>query len=145
LRQQQKEHEQEIRQRTQEEENARRLEEQKRKDLERLEAELAAAAARPTSPRKPSPTKDASGVEKLFSLKRAVSKKHAPKPSSIETGSDTVTAVQSNELTKVKSSESPQVIVQGGGGVVPGIDAPISAVNAGERVGLGAFPLLQLD
>lgn len=142
-RRQQEEEEEEVRRRAEEEENARKLEEQKRKDLERLEAELAAAAA--TSPRKSRSAKDISSVEKLFSLKRAITKKNPPKPTSLKTASDTISATQSTESRGAKSSETPEAIVQGGGGIVPGTDAPMSAVNAGERVSLSVLVLVQLD
>jgi hypothetical protein len=39
-------------------------------------------------------------------------------------------------LSTTRSNEPPQGIEQGGGGIVPQIDAPISASNAGERVSL---------
>jgi hypothetical protein len=104
-----------------EEDSAKRLAEQKRKDLERLQAELDAAV--PTSP--PPPT---SPREKLrfFSRKRAQTR--TSPPSIVKRDSEST----SLSTTKTKSNELPRGIEQGGGG--PQIDAPISASNAGERV-----------
>lgn len=116
-----------------EDEVARKLAEQKQKDLQRLEMELAAAAAaaRPS----PSPERSNSATQKpsiekfrVFTRKRAESKA-APSKSS-----GSLTEAESQELPKLKSDEPPRNILQGGGGVVPGVDAPKSAVNAGERV-----------
>ena len=91
------------------------LQDQKRKDLQRLDAELAAAAA-PVSPA-PSSKDKFSG---FFSRKRA----------------PTATTKSSNSGpgTRTSSTDLTQGIQQGGGGIVPGTDAPVSAVNAGERV-----------
>jgi hypothetical protein len=115
---------------TEEEQVARILAEQKRKDLERLEAELAAAAATPPAGRS-SPSTEKVGIEKLAFLtrRRAKSKPASPRPSA-----DTSPDKSSQEISRTKSDEQPRNILQGGGGVVPGIDAPKSAVNAGERV-----------
>jgi hypothetical protein len=121
---------------TEEDEVARLLAEQKRKDLQRLEMELAAAAARPsTSPERSSPPTN-KAVEKLslFTRKRAESKAAPSKSSSSFTASEAVLGSKSQEPPKVKADEQPRNIIQGGGGVVPGTDAPKSAVNAGERV-----------
>ena len=116
---------------TEEEQVARILAEQKRKDLERLEAELAAAAAAPPQAGRSSPPTEKAGIEKLSFLtrKRAKSKPASPRPSA-----DTSPDKSSQEVSRTKSDEQPRNILQGGGGVVPGIDAPKSAVNAGERV-----------
>ena len=104
-----------------EEENAKLLEEQKRKDLERLQAELDAATPAPVP--LASPAKEKFG---FFSRKRAATKTSPPRSS--ESGSVPST------LSQTKSNEPPRRIEQGGGGIVPQTDAPISASNAGERV-----------
>lgn len=124
------------------------LAEQKRKDLERLEAELDAASpgpARVTSPRQ---------KFGFFTRKCAATKVTPP--------STTTSASRSSEEPQTKgqgrlsggnaapTSESrtrsqdvpSRAIEQGGGGVVPGTDAPMSAVNAGERVSCQKFHLL---
>ncbi|TVY37328.1 hypothetical protein LSUB1_G004752, partial [Lachnellula subtilissima] len=105
--------------RRKEEEAAKILAEQKRKDLERLEAELEAAA--PIAPRITSP-----GREKFsfFSRKRPVSKSAHPRTSESRSGSG------GNSMSR---TEAPRAILEGGGGIVPQTDAPISASNAGER------------
>jgi len=115
-------------------EKARLLAEQKKKDLERLEAELEAAAlTKGNSP----------GKEKLgfFSRKRAATKtststkQSPPTPPESRNTSTSISRLHSN--TSIPGSgKEPQFrgIEQGGGGVVPGIDAPMSASNAGERV-----------
>jgi hypothetical protein len=112
---------------------AKKLAEQKRKDLERLQAELAAAAALSSPPERPSSTAGRTGVERfsLFGRKRAKSKVTSPRPSGSD---DANTEARSQEFAKIKSNEAPRDILQGGGGAVPGVDAPKSAVNAGERV-----------
>jgi hypothetical protein len=99
------------------------LEVSKREDLKRLEATLAAAVPRPPSPSITSPTRD---KHRLFGRLIAVSK--PPVHEAAETAKP--------QPVKPKSSEQPRAILHGGGGVVPGIDAPVSAVNAGERVRL---------
>jgi hypothetical protein len=107
------------------------LAEQKRKDLERLEAELAAAAAPPKPPsERSSPTPEKAGIEKLGFLarKRAKSKPASPRPSADSPDKS------SRDASRTQSDEQPRNILQGGGGAVPGTDAPRSAVNAGERV-----------
>lgn len=108
--------------RRKEEEAAKILAEQKRKDLERLEATLDAAA--PIAPRITSP-----GREKFsfFSRKRAATRSAQPRTSESRSGSG------GNSISR---TEAPRAILEGGGGIVPQTDAPISASNAGERVSL---------
>jgi len=103
-----------------EEENAKLLEEQKRKDLERLQAELDAATPAPVP--LASPAKEKFG---FFSRKRAGTKASPPRSSESSSGPS---------LSQRKSNELSRRIEQGGGGIVPQTDAPISASNAGERV-----------
>ncbi|TAQ87234.1 hypothetical protein B7494_g4409 [Chlorociboria aeruginascens] len=104
-----------------EEEIARRLAEQQRKELERLEAELEAAV--PTSSQ--GSRDSGEGKFTLFSRKRSATLKSPPLSSG------------GLPATKPRGTDEPQIpqqgIQQGGGGIVPGTDAPISAVNAGER------------
>lgn len=120
---------------TGQDEVARLLAEQKRKDLQQLEIELASAPARSSSSPERSPATN-KGVEKLglFIRKRAESKVSPSKSSSSITGPETCPERKSQEASKVKTDEQPRNIIQGGGGAVPGVDAPKSAVNAGERV-----------
>ncbi|EPE33804.1 Ubiquitin-like protein [Glarea lozoyensis ATCC 20868] len=140
--------------RAQEEETARLLAEQKRKDLERLEATLDAAGPRPPSVTSP---KDKFN---FFSRKRATSKVAPPRTSrsGSGSGSGTLSATRTRsieappkELKKARNASPPsrrvvrephrldqplapeQMIQEGGGGIVPQTDAPISASNAGER------------
>ena len=135
LAQQRRAQEQAEQARLAEEENEKRLAEQKRKDLERLEAELAAAV--PDVPRVTSP-----GKEKFsfFSRKRASTKATPPNTAGSGSGNAPMSKTRSNDPPRgsnepqQESNEPPRGIEQGGGGIVPGIDAPISAVNAGERV-----------
>jgi hypothetical protein len=139
--------------RLKEEETARLLAEQKQKDLERLEATLDAAG-----PRTPG---FATPKEKFnfFSRKRATSKVAPPRTSGSGSGGTlSSTRTRSIEVTAPKEVKKPrnasppsrrvarepiklaqplapeQMIQEGGGGIVPQIDAPISASNAGERV-----------
>ncbi|KAH7323977.1 hypothetical protein BKA65DRAFT_511803 [Rhexocercosporidium sp. MPI-PUGE-AT-0058] len=129
LRQQRRE-EEEL-QRMAEEEPERLLAEQKRKDLERLQAELDAAPP-PLPVASPKKEKFA-----FFSRKRAVTRTTPPTTSGSGSGTNTMSKSRSNEpprSTEVpRSTEIPRGIEQGGGGIVPQTDAPISASNAGER------------
>lgn len=131
LRQQRRE-EEEL-QRMAEEEPERLLAEQKRKDLERLQAELDAAPP-PLMP-VVSPKKEKFG---FFSRKRAATKTTPPTTSGSGSGTNSMSKSRSNEpprSTEVpRSTDIPRGIEQGGGGIVPQTDAPISASNAGERV-----------
>lgn len=133
-------------------EKQRLLAEQKRKDLERLEAELDAAGPPPervTSPgkekfkifsRKRSATKTTThtsgsgngSVKNSTSVSRTISDGSPPRPS-VEPRARVI-----EQGIGPRSSVEPraQVIEQGGGEIVPGADAPMSAVNAGERVSL---------
>lgn len=109
-----------ARQKTEEEEAERILAEQKRKDLERLEAQLEAAGPRPVSP----PLRSTKDKFKIFSRKRSATRTTPPSSSG--------TTRENTERSP--AHEPPMPIMHGGGGIVPGIDAPVSAVNAGERV-----------
>jgi hypothetical protein len=108
------------------------LAEQKRKDLERLEATLEAAiqghtASRVTSPR---------GKFGFFSKKSAQPKLSPPLPSPTGSDSLSITCSRGNNDPPRRAKEPPsRGIEQRSGGIGPGTDAPISAVNAGERVG----------
>lgn len=139
--------------RLKEEETARVLAEQKRKDLERLEATLAAAG--PRSPGITSPREKFS----FFSRKRAVSKVPPRTSGSGSASGESAIRTRSieppspkKEKVRTRNSSPPsrrvvkdpiipaqklapeQMIQEGGGGIVPQTDAPISASNAGERV-----------
>jgi hypothetical protein len=125
------------------------LAEQKRKDLERLEAELDAASpalARVRSPR-----------EKFgfFTRKRAATKVTPPSTTASVSRSSGEPQTKSqgplsggnaapiSDARKISQDAPPRAIEQGGGGVVPGIDAPMSAVNAGERVSCPIVEIVQ--
>jgi hypothetical protein len=101
-----------------EEKNAKLLGEQKRKDLERLQAELDAASPAPALVASPA-------KEKFGFLRKRAATKASPRSSESSSGPS---------LSQTKSNEPPRRIEQGGGGIVPQTDAPISASNAGERV-----------
>ena len=129
-----------------------KLAEQKRKDLERLEATLDAAIQGPAVPRVASPAKEKFG---FFSRKRsqaktapaaapivpalapvlpalAVTATAPAAPSSVSiarSGGSNETPRRSNEPPLPRAAAG---LV--GAAVLPGADAPISAVNAGERV-----------
>ena len=121
---------------SEEDDIAKKLAEQKQKDLQRLEMELAAAAAAAaagarssSSPERPNFATKKPSIEKfrVFTRKRAESKAAPSKSSS------SLTEAESQEVPKAKTDEPSRNILQGGGGAVPGVDAPKSAVNAGER------------
>lgn len=103
-------------------ENARKLVEQKRKDLERLQVELDAAKPGSGLPAVSSPEREKLG---FFSRKK-YSTQVTPPTTSGGSGSAL--------LAKSRGNEPQKGIEQGGGGIVPRTDAPISASNAGERV-----------
>jgi hypothetical protein len=114
-----------------------KLAEQKRKDLERLEATLDAAAVS-------SPVKEKFS---FFSRKRAHTKTAPPPPpaaaapvSTAGPSSSSISRSVSNDTPR-RSNEPP--LPRAGAVVVPGTDAPISAVNAGERVGSWAVEIYQ--
>ncbi|POS88359.1 hypothetical protein EPUL_000112 [Erysiphe pulchra] len=101
------------------------LAEQKVKDLQRLQAQLSAISPTISHDTTQKPKKESKLVG-LFS-KRKESKctpPNTPKNPSLST------------MTKSSPGTQPSInhnIEQGGGGIVPQIDAPISAINAGER------------
>ncbi|CAL3970291.1 unnamed protein product [Diplocarpon coronariae] len=122
----------EEQQRLADEETERLLAEQKRKDLQRLQAELDAA---------PPPTRPLASPKKekfaFFSKKRGATRTSPPTTAGSGSGSQSITQTRSHELPR--SKEGPRNhdvlrgIEQGGGGIVPRTDAPLSASNAGER------------
>ncbi len=154
-------------------EATRLLEEQKRKDLERLQKELDAAAAASPPPLVKSPMRE----KFAFFARKAGPARDTPPPTAT-----TIASVSGSPASSVATAprapqessrqlqhpvpsqapqrakevpkpierpvtsqapkrvvEIPQQIQQGGGGIVPQIDAPISASNAGERVSLFLF------
>lgn len=122
-----------------EEEAASILAEQKRKDLERLEAELEAAVPRePLSPPLISP-----GREKFafFSRKRATTRTSPPAATRTRNASLSAPLPKSGSAGSIgmKTQPGKGVIKQGGGGIVPGTDVPLSASNAGNNVGLALY------
>jgi hypothetical protein len=128
-------------------ETAKALEEQKKKDLERLQRELdAATLASPPLPvkspkfgffsRKASSLKDtppttATAID-VPVPKIMEGRKKSQQNISSRSPQKKVEPIPSQAPKKVV--EVPQQIHQGGGGIVPQTDAPISASNAGERV-----------
>lgn len=109
-----------------------KLAEQKRKDLERLEATLDAATVS-------SPVKEKFG---FFSRKRTQTKTTAPPPPPPAAPAPPTSAAgpSSSSISRTVSNDAPRrsnepSLPRTGTVVVPGADAPISAVNAGERVG----------
>lgn len=112
------------------------LAEQKRKDLERLNAELDAAVARsPTIEQQPSPTRDILG---LFTKKRSASKATSKSSGSIEAfrvdkqGAEMVAPPQPN-IERIYNAKGDTIKVASGHHPY---DAPVSSVNSGERVSL---------
>lgn len=121
LRQQRLRREEEMKKRAEEEEVNRLIAEQKKKDLERLELELEAAVKNPTTPDKPSPARE------LFSILTKKTTAAKPDLAPQRGRGNTVTKVASNDKDSKNSGEVDR-------SNLPGIDAPISAVNTGERV-----------
>ncbi|OBT76873.1 hypothetical protein VF21_04754 [Pseudogymnoascus sp. 05NY08] len=111
------------RQRADEEEAHRILAEQKRKDLERLEITLAAAVAAP-GPLSPTPVSAGSGGKfKIFGRKKSSAKVTATPPGSGGKGEAKVETRSTSDGMSGRRVEAEMV----------GMDAPVSAVNAGER------------
>lgn len=110
------------------EETERILAEQKRKDLERLEATLDAAAIEPVK----------SPLQKFgfFSSKRRATTTIKPPPSILDNVASIQRAIGDGPPRNEAPVINPVGIQQGGGGVVPQTDAPISASNAPERVSI---------
>ncbi|KFY07767.1 hypothetical protein V492_06840, partial [Pseudogymnoascus sp. VKM F-4246] len=111
------------RQKADEEEAHRILAEQKRKDLERLEITLAAAVAAP-GPVSPAPLSGGSGGKfKIFGRKKSAAKVAPTPPGSGGKGEAKVETRSASDEMSGRGVEAAMV----------GIDAPVSAVNAGER------------
>lgn len=127
-----------------EEEADRRLAEQKKKDLQRLEAELDAAhpIQQVSSPSRLRFWRKATKSTPLLSSKHTestgASMARAQTRGSGSRGiEETIRSSQQRYDEPQKVGPPPKsaiAIVQGGGGIVPQTDAPISASNAGERV-----------
>lgn len=130
------------------------LAEQKRQDLKRLEAELAAAAPveQPTNTReklgflsrkfgttKTLPRRQFQAAEDpVPAIARArtqkVTKKIIGAPLALDTLKDVGPEQQVSGREESPVKDDATAIKQGGGGIVPQTDAPVSAPNAGERV-----------
>ncbi|OBT50021.1 hypothetical protein VE04_09894, partial [Pseudogymnoascus sp. 24MN13] len=111
------------RQKADEEEAHRLLAEQKRKDLERLEITLAAAVAAPR-PLSPTPMSATSGGKfKIFGRKKSSAKVTATPPGS---GGKAEAKVETRSTSDEMSGRRVEA-------AMVGMDAPVSAVNAGER------------
>ncbi|KAI0472086.1 hypothetical protein GGR56DRAFT_106332 [Xylariaceae sp. FL0804] len=108
-------------------ERDRLLIEQKRKDLQRLEAQLAdsshKASAQSHKPKSPI-------VEKFVLLTKGRKNKDGASPNS---STHSVDKVRSPTLLQEPAKAVPAFIEPGGKGIVPQTDAPISAINAGDR------------
>lgn len=113
-----------------EEEAKRLLAEQKRKDLERLEAELDAAG--PPLPLVTSPGKDKFG---FFSRKRATTKTTPPATERSTSNSLSMSRTKTDDSPARENTEPTFRVLE----QKPNADAPISAVNAGERVSFEVF------
>ncbi|OBT63498.1 hypothetical protein VE03_08102 [Pseudogymnoascus sp. 23342-1-I1] len=107
------------RQKADEEEAHRILAEQKRKDLERLEKTLAAAVAAP-GPLSPPPV--SGGKFKIFGRKKSLAKVAATPPTSGKGEAKVETRSTSDEMSGRRVEAA-----------MLNMDAPVSAVNAGER------------
>lgn len=111
------------------------LAEQKKKDLERLQAQLAANQEITLRSHKPprSPI-----IEKFSSFTKRSKSRDGLSPGLSPTSSIAGSVVDFNSSrTNLPLPEMPKLppgIEQGGKGIVPQTDAPISAVNAGDRI-----------
>ncbi|OLN84893.1 hypothetical protein CCHL11_03884 [Colletotrichum chlorophyti] len=99
------------------------LAEQKRKDLARLQAQLAAVPDPP--PRVRSPIVD----RFAFFLRKG----RKSEPATLTKAQSTHFQPLSLDCRPVSEMDPSRFIQAGGGGIVPQIDAPTSAINAGER------------
>ncbi|KAI9729666.1 MAG: hypothetical protein M1818_008419 [Claussenomyces sp. TS43310] len=110
----------EVREQREVEEANEILAEQKRKDLARLENELAAATVKPAKIGKPSTMKERFALFPNSKWKESIPVPHSAKPSS-----------EPFVIAKVNPNSSSDDCSKTD--VLPGADTPISAVNAGER------------
>ena len=136
------------------EETERILAEQKKKDLERLKAELDAAPPiqKISSPREKtrffsrkkklddptSPRRTGDDEAGCTTFSRTQTRNDDPRTNGAARPVEAVRSTQQKheQSRKVEAPKIANGIVQGGGGIVPQTDAPISASNAGERVRL---------
>lgn len=108
--------------------------EQKKKDLERLRIQLANS---PESPRRSSKPRSPV-LEKFVALTKGRKSKDSVSPSMSPASSSS--GSMDNNYAFTELPKPPKGIMPGGRGIVPQMDAPISAVNAGDRVGPTTSP-----
>lgn len=127
--------------------SAEMLEEQKKRDLERLQKELDAAAPAVSPPPSAKSPRFGFFSRKSGNLKDMPPDVDVPVPKINEASKQNILA-RSPQKKAVLPTQGPKIVVevaphiqQGGGGIVPQTDAPISASNAGERVGVLLFIL----
>ncbi|KAK8856253.1 hypothetical protein PGQ11_012165 [Apiospora arundinis] len=104
------------------------IEEQKKKDLERLRIQLANSnepARRSSKPRSPV-------LEKFVALTKGRKSKDTVSPSMSPASSSS--GSMDNNYAFTELPKPPKGIAPGGKGIVPQMDAPMSAVNAGDRI-----------
>ncbi|KAK7967713.1 uncharacterized protein PG986_001990 [Apiospora aurea] len=102
--------------------------EQKKKDLERLRIQLANSQESPRRSSKPrSPV-----LEKFVALTKGRRSKDSVSPAMSPASSSS--GSMDNNYAFTELPKPPKGIVPGGKGIVPQMDAPISAVNAGDRI-----------
>ncbi|KAK8065379.1 hypothetical protein PG997_012126 [Apiospora hydei] len=102
--------------------------EQKKKDLERLRIQLANSQESPRRSSKPrSPV-----LEKFVALTKGRKSKDSVSPAMSPASSSS--GSMDNNYAFTELPKPPKGIVPGGKGIVPQMDAPISAVNAGDRI-----------
>ncbi|KAK8047304.1 hypothetical protein PG996_015368 [Apiospora saccharicola] len=102
--------------------------EQKKKDLERLRVQLANS---PESPRRSSKPRSPV-LEKFVALTKGRKTKDSVSPSMSPASSSS--GSMDNNYAFTELPKPPKGIMPGGRGIVPQMDAPISAVNAGDRI-----------
>ncbi|KAK8135791.1 hypothetical protein PG984_003731 [Apiospora sp. TS-2023a] len=102
--------------------------EQKKKDLERLRVQLANS---PESPRRSSKPRSPV-LEKFVALTKGRKSKDSVSPSMSPASSSS--GSMDNNYAFTELPQPPKGIMPGGRGIVPQMDAPISAVNAGDRI-----------
>lgn len=108
--------------------------EQKQKDLERLRIQLASSQESPRRSSKPrSPV-----LEKFVALTKGRKSKDTVSPSMSPASSSS--GSMDNNYAFTELPQPPKGIQPGGKGAVPQMDAPMSAVNAGDRVRPGTRP-----
>ncbi|KAJ5621051.1 hypothetical protein N7510_005035 [Penicillium lagena] len=123
-------------------------ERQRQRAMDQLTGASQTTHAMPARPRRreenPQPTKETQRNEGKYAEAQLQTSPPEPAAENRKSFMQKVKLARSKETFKPDDS-TPKYIEMGGGGIVPGIDAPVSAVNAGERRVLVQYGDLTMD